>query len=311
MLKPAGVRRSRALPNNLVRSECASGSPPIPIFIESDLFGDVDDVGALATAVRLQRDGLCTLVGVGINTPSKWGPRAAHAILRSFDNPAAVGQCTGEPTTNQFNPDYARLIGSAESSPVDFMYAPDLLTEVLTSPGPPVTIVSIGFFTNLLKLIESPSGVSLVRSRVRRCVVMGGLFPSGEEYNVSSFPNETRRCLETWPTAIDFVGAEVANDVITGKSFGLLPDDNLLRVAYEAYCGPGVGRPSWDPLTVYLAVCPSSALVSWSAPGRVVMKGERCEWIATPNGTHRYARRMTSTEPLESLLDELMMFDAL
>lgn len=50
---------------------------PQPIIIDTDLFGDVDDIGALAIANVLQNCGLADLKGVIINTPSEHGAPAA------------------------------------------------------------------------------------------------------------------------------------------------------------------------------------------------------------------------------------------
>ena len=48
-----------------------------PIIIDTDLFGDVDDVGALTIANVLHNCGLADLKGIAINTPSKYGAPAA------------------------------------------------------------------------------------------------------------------------------------------------------------------------------------------------------------------------------------------
>ena len=48
-----------------------------PIIIDTDLFGDVDDVGALAIANILHNCGMAELKGIAINTHSKYGAPAA------------------------------------------------------------------------------------------------------------------------------------------------------------------------------------------------------------------------------------------
>lgn len=52
-----------------------------PIIIDTDLFGDVDDAGALAVANILHYCGLADLRGVAINTHSKYGAPAASVCL--------------------------------------------------------------------------------------------------------------------------------------------------------------------------------------------------------------------------------------
>lgn len=48
-----------------------------PIIIDTDLFSDVDDVGALTIANVLHNCGLADLRGIVINTPSQYGALAA------------------------------------------------------------------------------------------------------------------------------------------------------------------------------------------------------------------------------------------
>lgn len=48
-----------------------------PIIIDTDIFGDVDDVGALAIANILHNCGLADLRGIAVNTNSRYGPLAA------------------------------------------------------------------------------------------------------------------------------------------------------------------------------------------------------------------------------------------
>jgi purine nucleosidase len=279
-----------------------------PLFVESDMFGDVDDIGALALALELQARGRCRLLGIGINTPSVWGPRAAAVVIREFGADVPVGVLPGRATDDVFSPDYARLIGSQHTATDPFVEAPGLLADVLRTADVPVTVVSIGFFPNLLALLDLPGGVELVRAKVGRCLVMGGRFPEGDEFNISSFPAETAEFLARWPTAIDFVGFEAGADLLTGKHFSeQLGADDPVRVAYEAYAGVDAGRSSWDPLTVYLAAHADSELVSWSDPGELVMHGETGRWRADPAGRHRYAIVVAPAAEVEGILDELIV----
>lgn len=58
------------------RATGTSRSAPRPVIIDTDLYSDVDDVGALAIANVLHNCGLCDLRGIAINTPSKYGALA-------------------------------------------------------------------------------------------------------------------------------------------------------------------------------------------------------------------------------------------
>ena len=46
------------------------------LLIDTDIFSAVDDVGALAIANVFHNSGDVEVVGVMVNTPSKWGPLA-------------------------------------------------------------------------------------------------------------------------------------------------------------------------------------------------------------------------------------------
>jgi hypothetical protein len=64
------------LSSSLAFAAAAEGSGQ-PIIIDTDLFGDVDDVGALTIANALHNCGLAELKGIAINTPSQYGAPAA------------------------------------------------------------------------------------------------------------------------------------------------------------------------------------------------------------------------------------------
>ena len=51
---------------------------PSPILIDTDIMSDVDDVGAITIANVLNNCGLADLLGISINTHSKYGSLAAN-----------------------------------------------------------------------------------------------------------------------------------------------------------------------------------------------------------------------------------------
>lgn len=56
------------------------------IIIDTDIFSDVDDVGALAIANAFHNLGYVDLEGVAVNTHSKYGAWAASVVNTYFDN---------------------------------------------------------------------------------------------------------------------------------------------------------------------------------------------------------------------------------
>lgn len=129
-----------------------------------------------------------------------------------------------------------------------------------------ITIISIGFLSNLADLLRSApdnysssAGVELIASKVRELVVMGGTYPSGWEYNFGgSDPASTKFVVDNWPpdVAITYSGSELGGDIYSGF---LLPEqappNSPILAAYQWYVGQGsTARPSWDPLTTLYGI---------------------------------------------------------
>ncbi len=63
---------------------------PVHLIIDTDIFSDVDDTGALAIANAAQDGGKVDLLGVMVDTPSKWGAPASRChrhLLRPRQHP--------------------------------------------------------------------------------------------------------------------------------------------------------------------------------------------------------------------------------
>merc|ERR1712039_794708 len=61
----------------------------------------------------------------------------------------------------------------------------------------------------------------------------------------------------SWPEDVPIVysGGEVGEKIQTaGPLYDRLPASNPVKAAYADFCGYGNTRPSWDPLTVLIAI---------------------------------------------------------
>lgn len=129
-----------------------------------------------------------------------------------------------------------------------------------------VTIISIGFLTNLAELLNSPAddispltGSSLVSAKVKELVVMGGKYPSGWEFNFGgSDPVSARQVVESWPrdVPITYSGFELGDDIFSGQQLkDLAPADSPVLAAYQWYVGRcSTIRESWDPVTTLYGI---------------------------------------------------------
>jgi len=151
-------------------------------------------------------------------------------------------------------------------------------------PDGSVVLVSIGFLTNIARLLESGpdavsplSGADLVRRKVRMYSLMAGDFSSERrpEYNAIGDGAATRTVLSKWPTPM----------VLSGFEIGLLvpfPAESIeqdfayaerhpVAEAYRAYQKMPYDRPSWDLTCVLYAVFPDRGYFGLSPKGKIAL----------------------------------------
>ncbi|SEE97436.1 nucleoside hydrolase [Ruania alba] len=288
------------------------------LYLESDFYMDVDDVAALAIALTLHTAGKIDLIGFGVNADNEWGARCAEVVTYPYDVDLPVGVRGGimeEPDRRPY--DHSRTLCESYSEvprrhPSDGTAA---LRRALAAAAPgSVTVASVGFMDNLVGLLDSGpdehsdlAGVDLIRRSVGRTVMMGGVFPSGREHNLAWRPALTRSVLERWPGPIELVGFEAADQVVIGRDLADdLGQESPVALAFrlfEEFAGR-TGRPSWDPLTVYLAAFGECELVEWSEPGRLTLDDDGTNHFhPEPGGPHKYAIPRVGPEQLARELD--------
>ncbi|HTJ70640.1 MAG TPA: nucleoside hydrolase [Actinospica sp.] len=284
------------------------------VIIDTDIFSDVDDVGALAVAHHHQSAGLARIEAVTVNTPSVYGVTAARAVNEFFGRPEIpIGRfaATDESLADR---EYARLISPLASRSTDDGEAVAVLRRVLAAADDAsITIITLGFMDNLAGLVASEAdefsplrGRDLVARKVAATVLMAGKFPSGREFNLVGNPQATGRFLAQWPTPMTFLGWEVGSDVVSGSRL----DDrevppNPVAIAYTAWCGRGVGRSSWDLQTVDLAIRGELAPYRLSEPGEMLFDVETGEngWVSRADGPHRHVIRTEAPDVIARELD--------
>jgi hypothetical protein len=316
------------------RASGAAG-PAVKIVFDTDMAGDVDDVGALASLHALADLGEAEILAVGISSRNEHVGPCVDAIDTWYHRPQIpigyqrgiqVGYPTdtGEATESK----YAEAIGKAfphrlaKSSD-----APDaalLYRSVLAAqPDASVVIVSVGFLTNLKRLLDTPPdaisplrGEDLVRRKVRRWVCMGGKFPNGRfddgngEYNLRVDSVASMRALNDWPSPAVFSGFEIGERILTGRRLRDLPEPNPVRAAYLHFNGLE-NRQSWDQTAVLYAVRGAAAYWTESEPGLCLMHAGAPfafnEWIPTPRKDHRYLIEKMSPPEVARVVEDLMM----
>ena len=252
---------------------------PIPVIVDTDLDGDVDDVGALALLNDFMDQGECKLLACVHNTINvdQSSCAAIQAINTWYGHPSIpIGQSYGEKgpatMTSKLTPappdgyHTVNVCGSSYTKTVRQKFDPDFPDDNKMPPGVDVyrkalasaadgsvVICSIGTMENIQDLIQSQpdsvndlSGLDLVRKKVRQLVIMANTQPA-DHYLLSKWPTKIM-----WTTYVgSYIGA--------GQALVNTPENNPVRVAYQYFGTPqhnglSDGRQCWDLTAAWLAV---------------------------------------------------------
>jgi inosine-uridine nucleoside N-ribohydrolase len=310
---------------------------PAKIILDVDLAEDVDDAGALGTLHALANRGEAEILGVLISSRNEWVGPCADAINTWYGRPhIPIGYQRGyqfgyrtqqdpnRETTSKYAEPVARSFPHALLRSSDAPDAARLCRKLLAAqPDGSVTIVTVGFLTNLKDLLDSRpdefsklDGEALVKQKVKEWVCMGGIFPGGKfpdgggEYNLMWDTVASVRAINDWPTPIVFSGFEIGAAVKVGRRLRETPDTNPVRACYQHYNGLN-DREAWDLTAVLYAVRGTSNYWTLSEPGLCLMHARVShgynEWIATPQKNHRYLKPAMAPAELAKVLDELLL----
>lgn len=305
----------------------AAASRPVPLILDTDIFSNADDVGALASAFALQLRGEAKVIAVAVNTRTSRPAVAANSwkCVAAIDNfygfpHIPIGTHMPNNGTSLNGPDFvgpcAQLAPASTPGPDT---AVNVYRRALASQRDrSVVVVSTGYLGNLADLLSSPpdaisplSGRDLVAQKVRTLVKMGGSYPSSRspENNLTGDPAAAQIVSANWPTKIVWSGAEVGDAVHTGNTISSThPADSPVRVAYEAFVGPNRWIYSYDLTAVYHAVRPTDPALSEVGPGTNAINSSGGNAFTMGSGNQYY---LTLSHPtaldgsIEALLDTL------
>lgn len=234
------------------------------IILDTDLSSDVDDVGAVAVLHALSKSREAQILAMMVSSGDPWSAGCLDALNTWFGRPdIPLGMIQGKSVVHPSK--YTEIIAHEyphdTKSPAEIPDAVQLYRKVLAgSPDQSVTIVSVGYLTNLRNLLESHAdeispldGTDLVLQKVKKLVCMGGEYPQGREWNFYQDAAAAVSVIKGWPTQIIFCGFEVGRDVLTGSGLRESEIPNPVRRSYELYNDLN-DRPSWDQVAVLYAV---------------------------------------------------------
>ena len=287
---------------------------PMRLIFETDMGNDIDDALALGVIHALESRGECKLLAVTINKDNAFAAPFVELVNTFYGRgeiPIGVVRGGKTPEDGRYvrqvcelrdgeRPRYPRRLKSGAEAPE----AVELLRKTLAAqPDGAVTIVSVGFSTNLARLLDSAgdehsplSGEKLVAQKCRLLSAMAGNFSgkhAEKEYNIFIDAPAAAKVFERWPTPIVASGFEVGEAVTypfesIERDFAYVEHHPLVE-AYRLYVEGAHDRPTWDLTSVLYAVRPERGYFGLSASGKIrVDENSLTHFTPGESGRHRY-----------------------
>lgn len=310
---------------------CAAGPK---IIFDTDMYTDYDDVGAMAVLHALADAGECEILGTVVCT--RGAPSLAMVeVINDFYGRASlpVGAPKGIGVGSQLEPkvvdqavykiyaDYAKSHPAVRHPSSDT--APDAnetYRRILAAqPDNSVTILSVGFLTNLRRLLETKGdaispldGKALVAKKVKVWYAMACRYKDGWEYNSGRDAESSKIVLRDWPTLVYFLDFNYGEAVKCGVPASQVTDAvnpirDVFKRALPVYGEATRGHSAWDQVTVLAAVRGFDRYFGtergWFSIANA--KGNN-HWEADPNGRHYMLTVKTPQAEVGRIVDELM-----
>lgn len=315
-----------SLPFGTMAQKAVSRIPQRIIF-DTDMGPDYDDVGAISILHALADSGKCTILATMGCNQSPYIAATLDVLNTYFKRPdCPVGVVRG-PSVRMAAPQKwdSLLVANYPHDLLNNDQAEDALTlyrKILAAqPDHSVTIVSVGFFTNLSNLLNSPAdtfspltGKELVRKKVNRLVSMAGRFDKEmgkfKEFNVVKDAASAQTVFEQWPGTILFSGFEIGLNIHTGLPIANSDLQHSPVKDVFARCIPldpndAKGRMSWDETAVLAAVAGPAPYFSM-VKGKIIAKPDGSNGWNPGGKIHRYLVQLSPIQEVEKVLNQLI-----
>lgn len=249
------------------------------LILDTDLGNSLDDLLAMAIIHKAQGEGKACLAAVMVNHDIPQAPLCADIMNRFYGFPGTpVGMVQDGVCDSRIWEDYAPLLcgcpafTAGMAGDISFPDATALYRRTLAdAPDNSVTILSVGFLTNLARLLESGpdacsplDGTQLVRRKVKGITAMCGS-ENEVEYNIQYDVKSAATVFEKLPVRMDIVPSEVHLEISTADitAASSWADPHPLALAWTTH-DPEDQNWCWD--AVAAMACLGRAGVTFSAP---------------------------------------------
>lgn len=289
---------------------------PVNLIFDTDMGNDIDDALALAVIHALESRGEARLLAVTVTKDNKDAAPYIDLVNHFYHRPnIPIGIVHDGKTPKDApmiavpvaNPAYPRKLKNYKDAPE----AVALLEQTLKAqPDNSVTIVQVGFFTNLARLLDRPGAKDLIRRKVKLLSLMAGAFPKGKkEYNVYIDLPAANKVFAEWPTPIVTSGYEIG-DAIRYPAVSIENDFKYVKnhpvaEAYRNYMKMPYDRQTWDLTAVLYAVRPNRGYFGLSENGTITTDAEGVT-THTPNPAARQQYLTVTPEQRTRVLEALV-----
>ena len=307
------------------QSEFPAPQHPMHVIFDTDFGPDYDDVGAITLLHGFADSGYIKILATMASSKHKNAAAAINVFNTYFNRPEIpIGVVRGnavelgdkqhwtDSVISRY-PHQIRSNGEAED-------ALDLYRKILSSqPDRSVTIITVGFLTNLAHLLESApdkysmlNGTDLIRKKVIGLVCMAGRFPTGREFNLDQDAGSSKKVLEAWPGPILFSGFEIGQKIKTGlplihdNTIHHSPVKDVFAVCIPMAAEDSAGRMSWDETAVFVAVQGWRNDYDLQTGDCLINSDGSNEWINGP-GTKAHLIEKKSPQEMATIINRWIM----
>jgi pyrimidine-specific ribonucleoside hydrolase len=316
---------SLALLSYCTNQSTEKNDKPVKIIFDTDLGPDYDDVGALAFLHAMADSGKAEILAtVASNKHDLVAPSISVINTYFGRSDLPIGAPKTEGVNLGSNQHWADSIVDkyphSVRSTTDVADAVDVYRKILSNqPDESVTIVTVGFLTNLNNLLKSQpdsnsslTGKELVVKKVKRLVSMAGRFPEGKEFNIYMDSTASKYVYENWPGEVIFTGYEIGAQIHTGlklvkSDIKNSPVKDVFRISIPLSAEDKSGRMSWDETAVLIGVYGTEGFFD-KVSGKIIVNPDGSNtWENISGGKQMYVKQKMPVPQITSFIEARMM----
>jgi inosine-uridine nucleoside N-ribohydrolase len=301
---------------------------PMPVIFDTDIGPDYDDVGAMALLHAFADNGECRILATIASNKYKFTGPVLDILNTYFKRPdLPIGVVRGNAAEigaiqkwdSMLVSKYPHnLKNNSQAEDAVSLYRKLLSKEKDNS----VTIVTVGFFTNMSNLLNSApdkfsplNGKDLIKRKVKQLVSMAACFDGRmgafKEFNVKIDAPASQNVFDNWPGKIVFSGFEIGANIYTGlpiknSAISNSPVKDVFAWSIPLDPQDKNGRMSWDETAVLVAVRGAASYFDL-VEGKIISKPDGSNgWDVTGKG-HYYLKVKMPNGEITKLIDGLIM----